>query len=102
MMKQEMASEMIKSRSQTESTMVREGAEEVGSLLWTTIGSVVGSGDGSIFLLILYGSGFPWCRLLHQDRVTALATMAARFGLQYVDRGTGSCSSAEVSWYFCF
>ena len=40
MMKQEMASEMIKSRNQTDSTIAREGAEMTGFPSWIALGSV--------------------------------------------------------------
>ena len=62
MMKQEMASEMIRSRSHTESTMARDGKDKAGSLLRTVLGSTC----PGICFLILYGLAFrgeiasPW------------------------------------------
>jgi len=54
MMKQEMASEMIRSRNQTDSTMVREGAERIAAPSWTGLDAVASAGPGIVFL-ILYG-----------------------------------------------
>src|ERR1700677_3421093 len=59
MMKQEIASEMIKSRSQTESTMAREG---IGLLSWTGLGSVT-SISPRMIVLILYGFGLQYYRI---------------------------------------
>jgi hypothetical protein len=58
MMKQEIASEMIRSRSQTESTMAREGAKRIGLPSWTVPGSVA-SADPVMIFMILYGTAFP-------------------------------------------
>lgn len=90
MMKQEMASEMIRSLTQTESTMAREG---IGLLSWTAPGSVA-SVCPRMILLILYG--FASRVEIDSPRwlKAPLTTAAAGFGLQYYRipaRGIESC-----------
>src|SRR5579863_443065 len=53
MMKQEIASEMIRSRSHTDSTIAREGTGEITTTLWSAPGLVGSSGSGMRLLVLI-------------------------------------------------
>src|ERR1700686_773839 len=85
MMKQEMASEMIRSRNQTDKTMAREGVEFPW---WSAWDSVTAACSGMIFP-ILYGLSRKCRDDSPSVRERSPTTTAAGFRLQY-------CSYAEA------
>src|SRR6202011_2105838 len=103
MMKQEIASEMIRSRSQTDNTMAREGAGGIGLPSWTALDSVRSACPGIYF-------SFYTDRALRVDidspcvRQWPATTTAAGFGLQYYNiwnevPGYGeACTDTDISF----